>query len=485
MNLNKFTKAELISKLNKTKKIDNINKSILKQIKIYLSQFWDLILTFKDILVKLTLISFFLKIFKIYKLFRRLWLTLNTIVMTIFGISLMDNFGFEFIKNFLYEIKFISWNIIDYFSNTQFYQFLSNLFSEKEKEAPSSKTTHENSSISGITKDTGTNTKDTGQISQDNRRNDKIAEWLKPDIKEEIKEEITEEAFNYNKYLAIAGLLIASCLVWVYFDEIKTGGDSFVEWVKSFWPGNNPDNDPGGKARMKEKWEKAFNDMKSVDEEMDKLKKRIISDPSSSHIKTESSIDKYFPETSMTSPSLENLNEQAKESWSRTSSPTSSTSSNETIKPISESFTSSSNETVKAMTESTDSTQLVHEKLAQAAFYQTNWKNLIDPDTKGKIKIVEKLIRSKKPESLDSTRELAFNFVDILHTYNSYVKEIIDNKNIESQAVNVETMREISFQLRKWIIGNYTHIYGNKVNTIPIGSFKEIPDFINMRDFIK
>jgi len=460
--------------------MDNINKSILKQIKIYLAQFWDLILTFKDILVKLTLISFFLQIFRRYKIFRRIWFTLNTIVMSIFGISILDNFGFEFIKNFLNEIKFITINIIDYFSNTQFYHFLNNLFSEKEKEVttPSSGTTDKTPISMKIERDQT-------EINQDNRPDSRIVEWLKPDAKEEIKEEIQEEAFNYNKYLAIAGLLIASCLVWVYFDDIKTGSVSFVEWIKSFWPGNDPDNDPGARARMKEKWEKAFNDMKSLDEQRDKLKREIISDPSSSHIKTESSIDKYFPEKSMTSPSLENLNEQAKESWSRTSSPTSSNSSTETIKPMTESFTSSSNETVKAMTESKDSSKLMHEKLAQAAFYQTNWRNLIDPDIKGKIKIVEKLIRSKKPENQDSVRELAFNFVDILQTYNSYVKEIIDNKNIETQAANVETMREISFQLRKWIIGNCTHIYGNKINTISIGSLKEIPDFINMRDFIK
>jgi hypothetical protein len=339
----------------------------------------------------------------------------------------MENFGFEFMKNFLYEIKFISWNIIDYFSNTQFYQYLNNLFSEKEKEAPSSGTTDkiQRTTIPEITKDQS-------KISEDNRRNDKIAEWLKPDMKEEIKEEIPEETPIENKYLIIMGLFIASCFIWVYADELKTGGASLVEWIKSFWPGNdpgnNPDNDPNATARMKEKWDKAFNDMKSLDEQRDKLKKQIISDPSSSHIKTESSIDKYFPENKMTSPSLEDLNNQAKDSWSRTSSPTSSTSSTETIKPISESFTSSSNETVKAMSESDDSSKLIHEKLADAAFWRSNWKKLLDPVDANKIEIIEKMLSSKTVENENSINTLTGNFMDLIASYNINVKEIIDKK---------------------------------------------------------
>jgi hypothetical protein len=483
MNLNKFTKAELISKLNKNKKMDNINKSILKQIKIYLSQFWDLILTFKDILVKLTLISFFIQIFKRYKLFRRLWITLNTIVMGIFGISLFDNFGFEFIRNFGNEMKLITYSIVSSFTNTQFYQYLNNLFSEKEKEEiPSSKTTNENSSISGITKDTG-------EISEDNRRNSKIAEWLKPDVKEEIKEEIPEESLINSKYLILAGLLIGSILMWLYYDEAKAGGASLVEWVKSFWPGNDPDNDPVAEARLKEKWKRMTEKSKRVDESLfeksrlideaksklideakSKLKQDFISDPSSSHILSEPSIDKYFPEKSMTSPSLENLNEQARESWSRASSPTSSDSSTETIKP---------------MTESKDSTPLMHEKLADSAFWRANWRQLLDQADRNKIEIIEKILSSKNVENKNSIETLSTNFMDLIASYNTNVKVIIDNIDIESEAKNVKATREICFQLRKWIIGNYTHIFGGTIATIDIGSLTEIPEYIDIKNLMK
>jgi hypothetical protein len=112
MNLNKYTKAELISKIKSSQeqldnKINKLNKegkeySIIIQINSYFSQIWDLVLTFKNLLIKVNLISFFIQLFKKYRIFKRLWFLLNTIVMSIFGISLIDNFGFEFISNFYF-----------------------------------------------------------------------------------------------------------------------------------------------------------------------------------------------------------------------------------------------------------------------------------------------------------------------------------------------------------------------------------------------
>jgi hypothetical protein len=72
MNLNKFTKAELISKLKRSdvKNNNKINEGGNNQTAF--SKLIELILTFKNILIKLTLISFLIKIFKKYSLFRRL-----------------------------------------------------------------------------------------------------------------------------------------------------------------------------------------------------------------------------------------------------------------------------------------------------------------------------------------------------------------------------------------------------------------------------
>jgi hypothetical protein len=45
--------------------------------------------------------------------------------MTIFGISTIDSFGFS---SFIDEIKTITYNIVNYFSNTSFYNYLRELY---------------------------------------------------------------------------------------------------------------------------------------------------------------------------------------------------------------------------------------------------------------------------------------------------------------------------------------------------------------------
>jgi len=53
--------------------------------------------------------------------------------MSIFGISLIDNFGFDFIKNFLTEIRVITASVVGYLSETHFYSFIASLFNKKEE----------------------------------------------------------------------------------------------------------------------------------------------------------------------------------------------------------------------------------------------------------------------------------------------------------------------------------------------------------------
>ena len=136
MNFKKYTKAELISKLeskisnlNNKNNSNNIKNSLIIQIKTYFSQLLNLISLFKDILIKLTFISIIIKLIRKYSIFRRIWTIFNTIIVSIFGLSIIDNFGFEFINNLLIEFKIVISNTIDYLSNTKFYSYLSKLFS--------------------------------------------------------------------------------------------------------------------------------------------------------------------------------------------------------------------------------------------------------------------------------------------------------------------------------------------------------------------
>ena len=85
MNLNKFTKAELISKL-KNLQIQNNHKNLFNKILNY-------ILLFKSFLIKITLIGLIIKLFKKYSLIRRIGLLINWIILSIFGLSITDIYG--------------------------------------------------------------------------------------------------------------------------------------------------------------------------------------------------------------------------------------------------------------------------------------------------------------------------------------------------------------------------------------------------------
>jgi len=128
MNLNKLTKAELISKF---KKLDLKNSSNKNQ--SFYSKIIENILLIKSILLKITLIALIIKILKKYSIFRRVWTIINTTVMSIFGISLLDNFGIEAFNNFIYEIRIIGSVIVDYITSTQFYTYIASFFRVKEE----------------------------------------------------------------------------------------------------------------------------------------------------------------------------------------------------------------------------------------------------------------------------------------------------------------------------------------------------------------
>lgn len=321
MNLNKYTKAELKQKILDYKNESNKNSSINK-INSYFSQVWYLFKVFKDILLKLTFISFILKILRKYSLFNRLWRILNTIVMSIFGISLLDNFGIEFISNFFKEIKFIFSNTIDYLTNTHFYMYLTKLFSTKE--------IIENKVIEK-------QTSKQQRIHQENSRNEenitkgetnsKISEWLNQ--KEEIKSEIKDES-SYKYYYILASLLLASCLTWYYWNDIRTGGTSLMEWIKSFFPGDDPNNNSREELNRQARARINISEKYGLHE---KFKSAISRDDN--NIESSSKVKLEDLKGKLTSASLDDLVNRSQDSWLEGST-SSSTSSDETIKPLSE-----------------------------------------------------------------------------------------------------------------------------------------------------
>jgi hypothetical protein len=191
-NLNKFTKAELISKLNGLKTSKNSdNKPTL------FSEIMKFLLFFKTFLLKITLIAVIIKVFKKYSLFRRIGTIFNTILFSIFGISLIDFYEIESISKIFH-------NLLDIFSN--FYTNISELFGKKV-EIPSKL-----ESLGGI------NQIPSG-IQENNENSERIIERFRKIINKpeeiQVQETIIEDKptpFYEDKYVIIGGILILACL---------------------------------------------------------------------------------------------------------------------------------------------------------------------------------------------------------------------------------------------------------------------------------
>jgi hypothetical protein len=477
MNLNKFTKAELITKLKQIKSNNSklTQNSILIKINSYFSQIWELIITFKNILIKLTLISFFIQIFKKYKIFRRLWKLLNSIVMTIFGISFLENFGMEYIQHLFYEIRFLIGNTVDYFTNTHFYKYLSDLFTEN-KTNPSSETINEMSSmtkeISGATKGSEENIKKSGG-------NSKIVEWIKPENEySEINEDIKTDNSTYKNIFYIGTFIIISSLAWYYSDEVKSSFSSVMEWILSFRPG--PSDDPGGNNNNNPRSVGGNIPREGALEPEIEIIDRTKNNNSSTTLENPTENSKKL----FTSPSIENLTEEAKKYWKEYSenrkgessnSPDSdesdsSNSSTETIKPpiysnLEGSGSSSSQESTPSESSSsqlsdTDTDQLI--KTAIVNRLRNEWKSMIPKAIGEKIKYIENNINEINNEINNDgqlKRRIILNLSEIeveQWKFNNYVSSLKKQQLVEP---NVIFQAELQLEL----INDWIREYHNKL----------------------
>lgn len=98
--LNKFSKAELITKLNhnleQKQQQSNINKII------------DLILSFKSLILKITLITFIIRWIKKYSLIKKLWYLFTIIGSSLLGLSMIDIYAFDLL-NWIQNTSIYKW----------------------------------------------------------------------------------------------------------------------------------------------------------------------------------------------------------------------------------------------------------------------------------------------------------------------------------------------------------------------------------------
>ena len=381
---------ELSSSIEKEKIKSKNEDSLINKTKNYFSLILKIFFTFKALLLKLTFLSLVVQILKKYKIFRRVWFLLNTLVLTIYGIFLFDNSFFDFIKNLFNEIHIISWNVIEYLSDTKFYHFLSNLFSNNEvidtkevigrKQSINKEIIQNDIEKAKLDEFTKRIKKENLELQKNLLENTKtrLSELLNPNKIENINQKeviISDNDISYKKYLIISSLIISGILAWYYSEEIITGYTSLMEWLMSFRPGGGDNTGNNSNTNSTTTW---------------------------SNISRPLNEDNYFKEIELidkgkakplTSPSLEVLNEEAKELWSRTpssppSSPSSS-SSTETITPSAyRTFTQSLSDLNRVR-------QLVEELNPQKTIEKMNWIEANIKDIDNTI-IKEEIIKNFK-----------------------------------------------------------------------------------------
>ena len=343
---------------------------------------------------------------------------LNTIVMSIFGISLLDNLGFEFLTHFFKEMKIITWNVVDYLTNTHFYQYLSKLLSSEEE--TSNKSTNKNGSI------ISRNSEETIRSEENIRKsetNSKISDWLKPS--QEVIEESNSDT-NYKKYYIIAfSLILISSLSWYYSDEIRTGATSLIDWINSFRPG--PGNGGGG-----------VTDNNTTPTSTNFQGRQLDSQPPSPAIEL---IDKGKSKV-LTSPSLEDLNNKAKDSWNEGSSSPgsdSSSSSTDTIKPsnINNYFEVSAVET------------------AMFTITKNEWKTYLPGWTREKFDFIENNIHSIN--NFEIKMEIIKNLSNIEADLWELIKLLNENKH------NISDIEILNLKLVIELTNNWVKEYNSKI----------------------
>ena len=480
-NLNKFTKDELIKQY---KKLENLNKVDSNQSPSkyqWIFNIIDKILLFKSLIIKMTLIGIIIRWIKKYSLVKKLWHIFSLIGSSLLSISLIDIY---------------SWDFISWIKETSIYKWYFDLFSKTELP-------HEISSKNSINISKGTSIETNG-LQTESEINNRINKWFN---KEEIdkQEVLTNEEINkfetnnhnYKYYFILGTLIITTGIVWYYWNDIRPAagdaGNTIIEKIRSFrsWfnsdtnniinnnPGNNTTNIPTNVNPSNE-------DIQLVDNNPPKYSPRNLQERLSRVVQIRHDQETYFRETSenipssiiqsvdssskgkavLTSPSLENLNEQAESSWN---SGVSSPDSYKTVTPasISESNISSSSSSSTSSNINTISTV--------SNFMKNNWRNRLNEETNDKINFIESsLINNKEDISLVDY------FAYIINEYNVEIQTYKFIKNNSKYTLDdLNYMKESIYYFREWISNYLPKIFPESTVSIEIGSLSDSPKLLN------
>ena len=142
MNLEKYTKAELISKLQKLQHLEKLEKSDLKKSSVKEniptndsktksdSSFWSILTKIKLWILSWAIITFLIRLFRNYKSLRNILRIINYVILSLFGVSMFQMLGGPMLlqlKNYFYVITQLWLETIEYFN-----EFLGRVFNQTD-----------------------------------------------------------------------------------------------------------------------------------------------------------------------------------------------------------------------------------------------------------------------------------------------------------------------------------------------------------------
>ena len=447
-NLNKYTKAELIRKLKNTKlEIIEPNSA---------TKFIDLLMTYKSLILKLTLITFIIKWIKKYSLVAKLWHLFSVIGSTLLGLSMID----------IYSLDFINW-----VKDTNIYKWYSELFNKTIVE---NKTEIIEPSSNMRSSDKNSTTNET-RNERDYEIMRKIKEVINPTDENQDpvinQDEIMEEdiPFYKNKYFIIGAISVTAIVSWYYLDEIKTGYGAIIDYLSSFR--SSPPDDPtgsdssgntisntmdnGSKLNVQDRIKQFFKDPDDNIPDDAKSEIEIIDNtqPSSSKLDKGKGV--------LTSPSLENLNNQAEERWSEGSSSPKSDTSSTTITP----------------SKILESTIVSTSSIEGVDYISRNWNLMFSTNVRDKIRIIENGINSNLELTLSRRDLLAKHLGELMAEYD--VQTIVFNRNSNNFSNHdLINIKESFYQFRSWIKKYSEIILVESNKSIDIGNINDDPKMI-------
>lgn len=493
-----LTKAELISKINGLKQKTNPT---------LFSKLMNVLLILKSFLIKLTLISLIFKIFKRFKIIRRIWIIVNTIVMSIFGISMLDIYGLSIISAFITEITEVTGNIVSYLSNTKFYTIISGFLGFKV-ESPKTRMSTVDQSSTG------------------DKESNKIIERFTKIIHNEPEITKEDDPFYKNKYFILGTFLLISGLTYYYFgDEIKTYSLSLWELFRRRGEGG-PDNPPR-RPRLDQDNGTNGNNMNPISNFLglnrnnglfshfvgddDPTEAIEVVNEAATTERLEKAVkfvdqSKPVPSSSFTSPSMDNLNETVAETWSysRPTSPESAASSTGTIKPSSlpKIKIGTSNSSLpnlppfdQALNIPNTPEEYIDELLTpneihfkpfadveeingnlQYVYNEDNWKSFANKGIQDRMDWIEGVITTGNISDLDekNLQRLHSKASDIVYSYNCYASAF-EAKRGDFDNETSKPLKLFAYLMRDWLNKHLRIIWPDENINIPVGDKTDSP----------